>query len=129
MPVASPNPEHLATRPADVHTGGLPQELWLYLVAIMLVAAGFADFSLMAFHFAKAGTVAPDIVPVFYASAMGAGGLGSLLMGRVFDRAGIVVLVPLTAASALFAPLVFLGPHPRWPSLACRKTSPSSQIM
>jgi len=104
-----PNPSELAAKPADVHAAGLPPELWVYLGAVMLVAAGFADFSLMSFHFAKAGTVAPDLVPVFYAAAMGAGGLGSLLLGRTFDRAGIVVLVPLTAASALFAPMVFLG--------------------
>lgn len=83
--------------------------MWTYLIATMLVAAGFADFSLMAFHFAQAGTLAPDIVPVFYAAAMGVSGLGSLLLGRVFDRVGIVVLVPLTAVSALFAPFVFLG--------------------
>jgi MFS family permease len=63
----------------------------------------------MSFHFARAGTVAPDVVPLFYSAAMGAAGLGSLLLGRLFDRVGIGVLVPLTALSALFAPLVFLG--------------------
>ena len=107
--VIYPNPEQLATKPADVHTGGLPGELWVYLGAVMLVAAGFADFSLISFHFARQGTVAPDLVPVFYAAAMGASGLGSLLFGRAFDRVGIGVLVPLTAVSAVFAPLVFLG--------------------
>ena len=104
-----PNPSELAAKPADVHTTGLPRELWVYLGAVMLVAAGFADFSLMSFHFAKAGTVAADVVPLFYSAAMAAAGLGSLLLGRLFDRVGIVVLVPLTAVSALFAPLVFLG--------------------
>jgi MFS family permease len=107
--VTYPNPSDLAAKPADVRTSGLPPELWVYLGAVMLVAAGFADFSLMSFHFARAGTVAPDVVPLFYSAAMGAAGLGSLLLGRLFDRVGIVVLVPLTALSALFAPLVFLG--------------------
>jgi len=104
-----PNPSELAAKPADVHAAGLPPELCVYLGAVMLVAAGFADFSLMSFHFARAGTVAPDVVPLFYSAAMGAAGIGSLLLGRLFDRVGIVVLVPLTAVSALFAPLVFLG--------------------
>ena len=104
-----PNPSDLTAKPADVRTVGLPPELWVYLGAVMLVAAGFADFSLMSFHFAKAGTVAADVVPLFYSAAMAAAGLGSLLLGRLFDRVGIVVLLPLTAASALFAPLVFLG--------------------
>jgi MFS family permease len=110
--ITYPHPEHLATRPADVHTGSLPSELWVYLVAIMLVAVGFADFSLMAFRFAREGTVSADLIPVFYAAAMGVSGLGSLVFGRAFDRFGIGVLVPLTVASALFAPLVFLGSAP-----------------
>jgi Major Facilitator Superfamily len=107
--VAYPTPESLAAKPADVHTEGLPGELWVYLAAVMLVAAGFADFSLMSFHFARQGTVAPDLVPVFYSAAMGASGAGSLLFGRAFDRVGIGVLVPLTFVSCLFAPLAFLG--------------------
>jgi MFS family permease len=48
-------------------------------------------------------------VPIFYAIAMGVSGTGSLIFGRLFDRVGISVLVPLTLISALFAPLVFLG--------------------
>lgn len=104
-----PNPENLAARPVDLRTEGLSRQLWLYLVAVMLVAAGFADFSLMAFHFARQSIVSPDLVPVFYAAAMGASGLGSLAFGRAFDRFGIAVLVPLTIGSALFAPLAFLG--------------------
>lgn len=104
-----PDPTGLAARPADVTTAGLPRVLWIYLGGAMLVAAGFADFSLMAYHFARAGTVAVAVIPIFYAAAMGAGGLGSLVLGRLFDRFGLLVLVPLTAATALFAPLVFLG--------------------
>ncbi|MDR3475524.1 MAG: MFS transporter [Devosia sp.] len=110
--ISYPDPSGLAARPADVQTGGLPRELWIYLGATMLVAAGFADFSLIAFHFAQARTVPADWVPLFYAAAMGVSGIGSLAFGRLFDRAGIVVLVPLTLVSACFAPLVFLGTPP-----------------
>jgi predicted MFS family arabinose efflux permease len=53
--------------------------------------------------------VANALVPVFYATAMGTSGLGSLLFGRLFDQRGIVILVPLTIGTALFAPLAFLG--------------------
>jgi hypothetical protein len=104
-----PDPGGVTTRPVDARTQGLPREFWIYLVGAALVAAGFADFSLMAFHFEKQGTVPNALVPVFYAAAMGTSGLGSLLFGRLFDRRGIVVLVPLTVATALFAPLSFLG--------------------
>ena len=40
---------------------------------------------------------------------MGASGVGSLIFGRLFDRFGLVILVPLTVVTTAFAPLVFLG--------------------
>jgi predicted MFS family arabinose efflux permease len=40
---------------------------------------------------------------------MAVSGGGSLIFGRLFDRFGVGVLIPLTLLSALFAPLVFLG--------------------
>src|SRR5438093_4463523 len=107
--ITYPDPGGVSARKADVRTEGLSNTFWLYIAGAGLVGAGFADFSLMAFHFQKAHTVAGGLVPVFYALAMGTSGLGSLLFGRLFDRRGIVVLVPLTAATAFFAPLAFLG--------------------
>jgi MFS family permease len=40
---------------------------------------------------------------------MATSGLGSLIFGRLFDRAGIGILVPLTLISAVSPPLLFLG--------------------
>jgi len=82
---------------------------WIYLVAAGLVAAGLADFSLMAYHFEKASVIPNIWVPVFYSVAMAVSGIGSLLFGRLFDRVGIWILVPLTLIAAASAPLVFLG--------------------
>jgi predicted MFS family arabinose efflux permease len=107
--ITYPDPGGISARKSDIRTEGLSGTIWLYIAGAGLVGAGFADFSLMAFHFQKAGVVAGGLVPVFYALAMGTSGLGSLLFGRLFDRRGIVVLVPLTAVTALFAPLAFLG--------------------
>jgi len=104
-----PRPEELETRPPEVTAQGLPRVFWLYLAGAALVAMGFADFPLIAYHFEKAGTVSLSWVPIFYAIGMGAGGLGSLLFGRLFDRTGIGILIPLTLLAAAFAPLVFLG--------------------
>lgn len=107
--ITYPTPVGASARKVDARTEGLPQAFWVYITGAALVAAGFADFSLMAFHFQRAGTVSSALIPIFYATAMGTSGLGSLLFGRLFDRRGIVVLVPLTAATALFSPLAFLG--------------------
>jgi MFS family permease len=104
-----PRPEDMETNPPDIHSAGLPSVFWWYLAAAALVAAGFADFPLIAYHFAQAAVVPSPWVPVFYAVAMGVSGAGSLVFGRLFDRFGIAVLIPLTLISALFAPLVFLG--------------------
>ncbi len=104
-----PRPEEMEVTPPDIRTTGLPRVFWMYLVGAVLVAAGFADFPLIAYHFQRASTVSSTLIPVFYAVAMGVSGIGSLIFGRLYDRVGITVLVPLTLLSALFAPLVFLG--------------------
>jgi predicted MFS family arabinose efflux permease len=104
-----PRPQDLSAGPAEVSTAGLPRVFWVYLAGAALVAAGFADFPLIAFHFQQARTVSAPVVPVFYAVAMAVSGTGSLIFGRLYDRAGIGVLIPLTIGAAAYAPLVFLG--------------------
>lgn len=104
-----PRPQDLASRAADVHGTGLPRVFWVYLGAAALAAAGFADWSIIAFHFTQSATVGRAIIPIFYAVAMAVSGAGSLLFGRLYDRFGIAVLLPLTAIGAAYAPLAFLG--------------------
>jgi predicted MFS family arabinose efflux permease len=107
--VLYPRPQDLSAGPAEVTREGLPRVFWVYLAGAALAAAGLADYPLIAYHFQQAGTVSATLVPVFYAVAMAVSGTGSLVFGRMFDRAGIGVLVPLTVVTALYAPLVFLG--------------------
>ena len=107
--VLYPRPEEMGTHPPSVSAEGLPSVFWIYLAGAALVGAGFADFALVAFHFQKAGSVPAVWIPILYAVAMGVGGAGSLVFGRLFDRYGLRVLVPLTIVSAAFAPLVFFG--------------------
>jgi hypothetical protein len=45
----------------------------LAVPALALAAAGFTDFSLIAYHFQKTGSVTTDIIPVYYAVAMAMG--------------------------------------------------------
>jgi MFS family permease len=114
--VVYPKPEDLHSGKPPLEAKGLSRTYWIYLAGAALVAAGYADFSLVAYHFEKAGSVPRGWVPIFYSVAMGAGGLASLVFGRVFDRAGIKVLIPLTIVAAAATPLVFLGGF--WASLA-----------
>lgn len=103
-----PRPEQMEESPPST-ARGLPRRFWIYLAGAALVAAGFADYPLIAFHFQKTGNVSGSWVPVAYAIAMGVSGAGSLLFGRLFDRRGLRVLIPLTIVTALYAPLVFFG--------------------
>ena len=97
--VLYPRPQDLTSAPAQVSGAGLPRVFWIYVAGAALAAAGFADFPLISFHFQRAGTVSPALTPVFYAVAMAVSGTGSLVLGRVFDRAGIGVLIPLTVVT------------------------------
>jgi hypothetical protein len=90
-------------------TNGFPKTYWLYLAGGAFIAAGFADSSLIAFHFQKAVTVSQNLIPVFYSVAMGVGALSALLFGPLLDRIGLPILILVFFLSALFAPFVFLG--------------------
>lgn len=90
-------------------TAGYPAAFWWYCLGTGLVGFGFADYSLIAYHLSRAHVIPGPWVPIFYAFAMGAGGVGSLLVGKLFDKHGLLVLVPVTIVVAAYAPLAFLG--------------------
>lgn len=104
-----PRPQALEPLTPDLHPEGLPRAFWVYLIAAALVAAGFADFPLVAFHFERAEVLRPALIPLVYALAMGVDAVAALLLGRAFDRVGLPVLAAVTALTAAFAPLVFLN--------------------
>lgn len=104
-----PNPADLENAASSEDRTAFSGPFWLYLAGAALVAAGFADYPLIAFHFQRVGSVPKDWIAGFYAVAMAVSGAASLLLGRLFDRFGFPVLAVVTAVAALFAPLVFLG--------------------
>jgi MFS family permease len=104
-----PRPHDLESASVKLQSKGFPRSFWLYLTAIGCVAAGYADFPLVAYHFKKVASVPEHWIPVFYAVAMGVDAIAALIFGRVFDRVGFPVLVFAVLLSSLFAPLVFMG--------------------
>ena len=90
-------------------TTNLAAPYWIYLGAGALIAAGLADFALIGFHFHKANTVPANLIPVFYAVAMGSSALASIPLGRLFDRFGANIALLAFFISAGSAPFVFLG--------------------
>jgi predicted MFS family arabinose efflux permease len=97
------------TPPAPKPPQPLPRVFWIYVAASGLLACGFLDFPLLSFHFQKTAIAKPAEIPLLYAGAMGITGLTALILGRVFDRYGIVVLSVSIVLTMLALPLGFLG--------------------
>jgi len=104
-----PRPRDFEVDAEKKENKGLPRTFWIYLAAVALLAAGFADFPLIAYHFNRAAVATDEWIPLFYAIAMGVDALAALVFGRLFDRKGIPVMAFAALISSLFAPLVFLG--------------------
>ncbi len=107
-----PRPQDLEIRQTKLQFQGFTKTFWLYVAAAALIAAGFADFPLIAYHFQKASVASETMIPILYAIAMGVDAIAALAFGRLFDRLGLSTMMLVAALSALFAPLVFFGGFP-----------------
>jgi MFS family permease len=88
---------------------GFGRAYWLYMVAGALFAAGLMSYELVSYHVLQLKLVAGPWIPVLLAFATFCGVIASLVLGRVYDRAGIDVVIGAVVLSALFAPLAFAG--------------------
>lgn len=108
-----PHPHELEERkPTVLKTKGFSKSYWLYIFAGGFIAAGFADFSLVAFHFQKNGIVPQNLIPVFYSGAMVTAGIASLIFGKWFDKIGLPIALLAFFLGSFFAPCVFFGGFP-----------------
>ena len=72
--------------------------------AVAVIGAGYADFALIAYHFGRAA-----VVSTLYAVAMAIAAVAALVLGHLYDRLGIVVVMAATVIAVAASPLVFLG--------------------
>jgi len=100
---------HKGAPPTPPTQQELPSVFWIYVAAAGLLALGFVDFPLLAYHFQKTSFSSPEVIPLLYAGAMGVVGLTALIFGRLFDRYGIQVIAAGIIISLLTLPLGFLG--------------------
>jgi MFS family permease len=107
-----PHPQDFEREAPKSQGDGLKKAYWFYLVGIAFLAMGFADFPLMAFHFAKTKLLAGNLVPILYALAMGVDAAAALFFGSLYDKKGIGSIIIASSVSALFAPFAFLGKTP-----------------
>jgi len=107
-----PHPQEFEkTSPQNAYQG-LQHAYWFYMIGIAFLAAGFADFPLMAYHFTKARILPDNLVPILYALAMGVDAVAALFFGRMYDRKGMGAIIAGASISAFFSPFVFLFHSP-----------------
>lgn len=105
-----PRPHELEeTQTRFTRSATVSKAYWFYMAAGALIAAGFADFSLIAFHFQKSAVIPAELIPIFYAAAMATGAISSPLLGWLLDKLGRGIVLIVFFLAALFAPLVFFG--------------------
>jgi len=86
--------------------GKLPRVFWRYTVFTLFSVAGFANFQLISCHL-KVQSIVPDAqIPIIYAIAMGVDALAALVVGKTYDRIG---LISLLAVPLLTLPIPFLA--------------------
>lgn len=101
--------------PSDLAEGASAPEreftpaYWLYMTGGALFAAGLMSYELVSFHLVSTGLIGRNWMPVTLAFATGCGVFANLILGRMFDRAGMKVVFAAVILSALFTPLVFSG--------------------
>jgi MFS family permease len=95
-------------RPAP-QTQSLPRLFWVYVGAAGLLAMGYVDFPLIAYHLGKSEVATRAGIPLLYAVAMAANGVTAPVFGRLYDRFGLGVLPAGIVISAAALPLSFFG--------------------
>lgn len=103
-----PKPEKLEIE-TKIGIKSMSKAYWIYVAAASLIALGFADFPLIAYHIKQNFIFSDEIIPLLFSLAMAIDGISALIFGRMFDKFGIVILAVSILLSSFFAPLTFLG--------------------
>lgn len=84
--------------------GKLPRVFWFYTIFTLVSVAGFANFQLISYHLHVGGIVPDAQIPIIYAIAMGVDALAALVVGKTYDRIGLISLlaVPLLTLTIPF---------------------------
>jgi MFS family permease len=91
---------------SEKENGKLSKVFWLYGLFVFFSVAGFANFQLISYHF-KVKAVVPDLqIPIFFAIAMGVDAVVALIIGKTYDKIGLVALITIPVFSI---PIPFLA--------------------
>ncbi len=93
--------------PKDKGKKKLPRIFWVYTLFTIASVAGYAHFQLISFHFKSRAIVSDVQIPLLFALAMGVDGLVALIIGRIYDRIGLISLISVPILTLPIPLLVF----------------------
>jgi MFS family permease len=103
-----PNPDQFEKEKDHVQGITKYKTFIIYMIAIALIAMGFIDYPVIAYHLDSNQLISSTHIPLLYAMAMGVDAIAALIFGHMFDKKGIVSLVYPILISSLAVPFVLL---------------------
>jgi MFS family permease len=105
----APSPELLEGKVSASRTVSrfnLGRIFWLYGVFVLLAGTGFASFQLIAYHVKTQSIMPEGQIPILYAVAMAVDALVALIIGKTYDKRGLMSLI---AIPIFTLPIPFFG--------------------
>lgn len=104
-----PNPDQMET--STIKTPFKTSKAFvIYLVAVMLLAIGFIDYPILAYHLDHNQLIEAIHIPLLYAFAMGIDAIAAVIFGIYFDKKGFKALVVSVGFAMWIAPIFYLVP-------------------
>jgi len=88
-------------RPIKVDKGRLSPVFWLYTIFTLLSVTGYANFQLISYHFKIKSVISNTQIPIFYAIAMAIDAIVALIIGKIYDKIGLMSLISIPLFTAL----------------------------
>jgi MFS family permease len=105
-----PHPQELEPLHKSIRGDPFPLHFWLYMGAISCIALGFINYPLISYFFMQ--KTPAYWIPLLYAFAVIISAMASLLLGKLFDRWGMKIVLAATFISSFFVLFVFTSSLP-----------------
>jgi len=106
-----PYPEQLEISPKQLKQNkkreNLPRVFWFYSLFIFFAVAGFINFPLISYHFKAHSIFQTSFIPLIYSLAMGIDALTALVIGKIYDKSGLISLIVVPLLTICILPFVF----------------------
>lgn len=95
-----PNPQKMEKENSKSYQVLSKKNFWIYTIAVSFIAFGFIDFFLVSYHVKYSKLLIDRVIPLVYSIGMFVDALGALILGKMFDKHGLkVVLISLFISS------------------------------